>query len=186
MKFSKKIYLVGLVITLLHFFIHLAIIRDYPIAWDYHYHHYAGLYHLGLTVPSVNDTPAVPFTPPDPRLTTEDPFGPFTQIIPSLSQVVLSDKLKLLPFDVAYNLPIVIIGSAGVGVLFIFAAQSIGFWVGFFSALFLSLIPVYFGYVHTSMKDVGNAAAFTVAIWMFWRLTSNNKKKDLKIGRAHV
>src|SRR3990172_1308179 len=119
MKPGNKIYIAGLVISLLHLFIHLAIIRDYPVTWDYHYHHYAGLYHLGLPVPSINDTPPVPFTPPDPRLTIEDPFGPFTQIIPSLSQVVLSDKLKLLPFDVVYNLPIVIIGSVGVGVLFI-------------------------------------------------------------------
>lgn len=179
MKPGNKIYIFGLVITLFHLFIHIAIIRDYPVAWDYHYHHYAGLYHLGLPVPSVLDQPPVPFTPPDPRLTIEDPFGPFTQIIPSLFQAILSDKLNLLTFDVAYNLPIVIIGSVGVGVLFVFIAQSVGFWVGLFSALFLSLLPVYFGYVHTSMKDVGNAAAFAVAIWAFWRLIIKNKMRNL-------
>jgi len=179
MNHRKEIYLISIAITLIHLFIHLLIIRDYPVAWDYHYHHYAGLYHLGLPVPSINDPSSIPFAPPDPRLTTQDPFGPFTQIIPSLSQVILSDRLHLLPFDIAYNLPIVVIGSFGVGVLFIFVAQSIGLWQGMFSAIFLSLIPVYFGYVHTSMKDVGNAAAFAFAIFLFWRLATYQRLREL-------
>ncbi len=181
MKINAKIY-IGLFITLVYFLIHLLIINDYGISWDFHYHLFGGLYHLGQKVPSINDPYPIPFTPPDPRLATNDPFGPFTQIIPAASYLIFYKNLHLLPFDSAYNLPSVIFGSLGVLVLFLFLYESINFPVALFFSIFLALLPTHFGYLHNNMKDVPNAFAFSLSIYMFWRLVKYQRLKDLFIA----
>ncbi len=160
----------ALLLSSIYFLVHFFLMKDYGISWDFHYHHYAGLYHLGLPVPSINDKSPVPFSPPDPRLTTQDPFGPFTQILPTLSHEIFYTRLHVLPFDRAYNLPIVLSGALGIGVLFMLLFEMFGpvhAWVG---AVFLSLLPVHVAYLHTDMKDVPNALAFTMSVYLFWRL----------------
>lgn len=181
MKVNKKI-LIGLLFSLFYLTVNLFIINDYGISWDFHYHHFAGLYHLGQPVPKIDQPYTIPFTPPDPRLTTEDPFGPFTQILPSASYLFFYEKLGWLPFDSAYNLPAVIFGSLGIFVLFLFLYESINFPVAFFSALFLALLPTHFGYLHNNIKDVPNAFAFTLAIYLFWRLVKYQRAKDLLLA----
>lgn len=176
---NKRIYFKALIITVIYFILHLILIKDYSLSWDYHYHHYAGLYHLGLTVPSMKDPSPVPFSSPDSRLTIEDPFGPFTQIIPTLFQVILHDRLNLLPFDIAYNLPIVISGALGVGLLFIFISKSIGLKQAYIATFFLSFLPNYFAYLHNNMKDIPNAVAFAFSIFTFWLLVHNKNIKML-------
>jgi 4-amino-4-deoxy-L-arabinose transferase-like glycosyltransferase len=156
--------------------------RDYALSWDYHYHHYAGLFHLGRQVPSVDEPSEVPFTPPDPRLTVNDPFGPFTQIIPTLSQIIFSEKLKILPFDQAYNLPIIIIGSLATGLVFLFTYEMFGFLYALSSSLILSLYPIHFGYLHNNMKDIPNAFFYSLSIYLFWRLTKRKNLKNLIIA----
>jgi len=177
-KINPKL-VIGIVITLVYLLINLLIMNDYAISWDFHYHHFAGLYHLGQKVPKIDEPYPIPFTPPDPRLTTEDPFGPFTQTLPSLSYLIFYKELHLLPFDSAYNLPAVIFGSLGIFVLFLFLYEAINFPVAIFSAVFLALLPTHFGYLHNNIKDVPNAFAFTLAIYLFWRLIKHNRKRDL-------
>lgn len=172
-----KIYTLGFLIFLFFSIFHMSIMSHYSLSWDYHYHHFAGLYHLGLPVPKFDEKTDIPFTAPDPRLTVEDPFGPFTQIIPSLSQYLLYDRLNFLTLTNGYNFPMVISGSAGLGILFIFVASTLGVETGFISVLFLGLLPVYFEYLHNDMKDIPNAVFFTLSIYMFWRLEN---KPDLK------
>lgn len=179
---DRKTLFIGIIITIVYFAIHLAIIDDYGISWDFHYHYYAGLYHLGLPVPSINDPPPVPFTPPDPRLTVVDPFGPFTQIIPTLSHLFLYKKWRLFPFDSAYNFPMVIFGSLGVGLLFLFLFMTNGLTEALFGSMFLGLLPTYFGYLHNNMKDIPNAFAFTLSIFLFWRLVKTKKLKALFVA----
>lgn len=178
MKVKKNI-LIGLLISLIYLVINLFIINDYGISWDFHYHHFAGMHHLGQKVPSIDEPSNIPFTPPDPRLTTDDPFGPFVQILPTSSYLFFYDKLHLLPFDSAYNLPSVFMGSLGVLILFLFINEAVNFPVAVFSAIFLALLPTHFGYLHNNMKDVPNAFAFTLAIYLFWRLTRYKRKRDL-------
>ncbi len=178
MRLNSKIWF-GILFTLIYLIIHLLIINDYGISWDFHYHHFGGLFHLGQKVPSVNDPYPIPFTPPDPRAVTNDPFGPFTQIIPTISYLIFYQQLHILPFDSAYNLPSVIFGSLGVLVLFLFLYESINFPTAFFSAIFRALLPTHFGYLHNNMKDVPNAFAFTLAIYMFWRMVKYQRLKDL-------
>uniref|UniRef100_A0A7C4M117 Glycosyltransferase RgtA/B/C/D-like domain-containing protein n=1 Tax=candidate division CPR3 bacterium TaxID=2268181 RepID=A0A7C4M117_UNCC3 len=176
---NKYGFIIGIFISILYFIIHLAIINDYGVSWDYHYHLYAGLHHLGLPVPSVNDPSPVPFSSPDPRLSINDPFGPFTQIIPALSQVILFDKLRLFSLDSAYNFPMLIFGSLGVGILFIFVYETVGLTAAFISSTFLALFPSYFAYLHNNMKDIPNAVFYTVSIYLFWRLVQYTNIKNL-------
>lgn len=184
MKINRKI-LIGLLFSLIYLLIHLFLINDYGISWDFHYHHFAGLAHLGQRVPTIDEPSNIPFTPPDPRLTIDDPFGPFVQILPTASYLFFYDlpaqagKLHLLPFDSAYNLPGVFMGSLGVLIIFLFINEAINFPVALFSAIFLAFLPTHFGYLHNNMKDVPNAFAFTASIYLFWRLNRYKRKRDL-------
>ena len=170
---------IGILLAFVYFVINLAIINDYGISWDYHFHNYAGRHLLGLSVPSINDPSPVPFTPPDPRVTINDPFGPIMSIVPVLSEVLLNEKFQILPFDSAYNLPSIIYGSLGVGILFIFLYEALGFGVALTSSLFLGLLPNYFGYVHTNMKDIPVAVLYALSIYLFWRLANQPRIRNL-------
>lgn len=176
---TEKKWFMGITVTFLYFLLHFSIMGSYGLSWDFHNHFYAGLYHLGLPVPSINDPSPLPFSPPDPRLTLEDPFGPFTQIIPSFSYVILYEKLRLLPFDSAYNFPMIVFGALGILVIFLFISEAIGLRVALWSVLFLSLLPNYFGYLHNNMKDIPNAFAFALSIYLFWRLVKYRRVSDL-------
>ncbi len=178
----KKTLLIALLITIINFLVHFVIINDYGLSWDYHFHYYGGLYHLGLPVPKASDLSPIPFTAPDPRLTVDDPFGPFISIIPTLSQHFFYDKWQLLAMDSAYNLPMIIIGSLGVGIMYLFMSEVFTPFVGLFSSLFLLLLPVYFGYTHNNMKDIPNAVLFAFTIYFFWRLVRYKKTKDLIVS----
>lgn len=169
--------LIGILIFSFFLIVNLITLKDYGLSWDYHFHYYGGLFHLGMNVPKVSEKTFIPYSPPDPRLTIEDPFGPFISIIPTLSQVILSDSLKLLPFDLAYNLPNAFFGSIGILVIYFLALDLFGIEVAVLSALFLALHPYYFGYLHNNMKDIPNAAAFATSLWLFYRLI---KYKNLK------
>ena len=179
MQVKKKALIIAFLLSFVYFIIHLAIINDYGLSWDFHYHFYAGLYHLGLPVPSINEPPPVPFTPPDPRLSVDNPFGPFTQIIPTISYLLFYEKWHIIPPDSAYNLPMVIFGAAGVGLLFLFLYESTGMIIALTGFLFLALLPSYFGYLHNNMKDIPSAFAFTLSIYLFWRLVKFRRVKDL-------
>lgn len=172
-----KSKLVGFLIFSLFLIVNLITLKDYGLSWDYHFHYYGGLFHLGMNVPKVSEKTFIPYSPPDPRLTIEDPFGPFMQIIPTFSQVILSDSLQLLPFDLAYNLPNAVFGSIGILIIYFLALDLFGMEVAVLSALFLALHPYYFGYLHNNMKDIPNAAAFACSLWLFYRLI---KFKNLK------
>ena len=153
--------------------------KDYGFSWDYHYHYYAGRYHLGLPVPKMNDPAPVPFSSPDPRLTTEDPFGPYTQIVPALSSYIFYEKLNILPYDAAYNLPSVVIGSLGIFLIFVIATDVWNKKAGWISAIFLALLPNYFGYLHINMKDIPNAFFFSLSLYLFYKLTQKQTVRRL-------
>lgn len=180
--FKYKILITGLLFFIINLVVHFLLMDDYALSWDYHYHHYAGLHHLGLPYPLPSEPSEIPFSLPDSRLTVDDPFGPFTQIVPSLSSYLFHDRLHLFSLQNAYNLPMVVTGALGTGLLFIFIAQAVNFTGGFYAALFLSLLPVHFGYLHNNMKDVPNACAFAMAIYFFWKLVNSQGTKNLVVS----
>lgn len=179
---KKKQISVGIGISLIFLCFYLSTINHYGFSWDFHYHHYAGRFHLGLVVPSINDVPPVPFTPPDPRLTLEDPFGPFTDIIPTLFHHILYENLHVLAEDSAYNFPIILSGVLGISILYFFLLESVGFPEAVIGSISLALLPVYVGYAHNNMKDIPNAMAFTFSLYAFYRLVKHKRFKDLVIA----
>ena len=168
----------GLILTLLLLLIHLAVIDDYGITWDFHHHFFAGLYHLGIPLKEAL-TKNIPFTMPDPRGTYDLPFGPLMLIAPTITYQLFHETLKILAFDNAYHLSIIVTGVAGVFVLYLFLLEAFGLTTALAGFAFIALLPRYWGDLHNNMKDVPQAVAFTLAIWMFWRLAKYKRLKDL-------
>src|SRR3990167_2864630 len=179
---NNKLKLTVLIFFLVYLVVNLIILPDYGLSWDYHNHYYAGLKHLGIQLPS--DSSKIPFSPPDPRETTDDPFGPFTQIIPALSQTVFHDRFNILPAGIAYNLPMVIFGVAGVFILFLFLLEAFGPVEAIIGSISLGLLPQYFAYLHNNMKDIPNSTAFTLAVYLFYRLTKKPNWGSLLLASA--
>ena len=128
---KKKLpLLIGIIITTLYLGFNLAIIDDYGVTWDYTYHFNAGLWHL--KIPST-----------DPNFIM-GPSAPLSDILPTLSYLFFYEKWNILPFDAAYNLYSVFIGSVGILILFLFAKELFNPQIAFFSAITLCLLPRYF------------------------------------------
>ncbi|MDP1722104.1 MAG: glycosyltransferase family 39 protein [Candidatus Gottesmanbacteria bacterium] len=175
---NKKHIITGFVLTILLFAVHLVIIDDYGITWDFHHHFFAGLYHLGIPLKE-SLTKNIPFTMPDPRGTYDLPFGPLMLIAPTITYQIFHEWLGLLAFDNAYHLSIIVSGVAGVFILYLFLLEAFGLATALAGFAFLALLPRYFGDLHNNMKDVPQAAAFALAIYMFWRLARYKRLKDL-------
>lgn len=170
--------LIGLVLSIPLFVAHLAIIDDYGITWDFHHHFFAGLYHLGIPLKETL-TRHVPFTMPDPRGTYDLPFGPLMLIGPTITYQLFAETWKLLAFDSAYHLAIIIESVAGIFVLYFFLLEGFGLPTAVAGFTFLALLPRYFADLHNNMKDAPQAAAFALAIYLFWRLVRHKRLKDL-------
>lgn len=182
---NKEIIFIGLGIVFIYFVIHLAIINDYGLSWDFHAHFYSGLYHLGLPYEKIKEylpPPSSTIVDYSSLSTLNSPFGPIISIAPTLSYILFHDMLHLFPFDSAYNFFSVVSGVLGVGVLFFFIAESINIPTAFLGAVFLALIPNYFGYLHTNMKDIPNAGAMALGTYLFWRLVKNGRVVHLLLA----
>ncbi len=169
---------VGLILTLLLLLVHLLIIDDYGITWDFHHHFFAGLYHLGIPL-NESLTKNIPFTMPDPRGTYDLPFGPLMLIAPTITYQIFHEFLGVMAFDNAYHLSIIISGVAGVFILYLFLLEAFGLTTALAGFAFIALLPRYWGDLHNNMKDVPQAAAFALAIYMFWRLAKYKRIKDV-------
>jgi len=157
--------LIGILLTALYLTINFITINDYGVTWDFSYHFNAGLWHLGK-----------PLTDP---IFILSPSAPLPDTIPVILYNLFYEKLKILPFDAVYNLYSVILGSVGVGILFFAAKSLFNFPIAFFSSVSLALLPRYFGHLHNNMKDIPQAAFFTLSLWMFWRLYKKPKLTNL-------
>lgn len=178
MKRLKSNVLLGFVLTTIIFVIHLFILDDYGLTWDFYHHFYAGLHHLGIPL-SAKLTSHIQFIVPDPRTTNELPFGPIMLITPVISYQLLHETLHILPLDNSYNVGIIFVAMLGILSLYLFLLESENFPTALLGFLFLALFPRYFGDLHNNMKDIPQSAAFALAIWMYWRLLNYRRTKDL-------
>ncbi len=169
---------IGILLTLILLTAHLLIINDYGLTWDFHFHFFSGANFFGLKWQDVEPR-KLPYVEPDPRNTIRLPYGPFVQIVPFASWLLFYKNLNLLPYDVAYNLPIVITGVLGISVLYFFLAEAINWKIGLLAAIFLALTPRYFADIHNNMKDAPMAAVFALNMWILWRLVNYRRLKDL-------
>jgi hypothetical protein len=158
--------------------IHLFIINDYSINWDFHHVFFAGLYHIKHNVPPTL-WHYLPFTDPDPRRMVETPFGPLQSVVPAISYTTFFEKLKLLPWDSAWNLPAVVMGVAGIFILFIFLLQATNPTTAFIGMALLTLYPRYFGDLHTNVKDITTASAYTLSVYFAWKAVNRRRIIDV-------
>lgn len=182
---NKITIFIGCAFMVIYFFIHLIIINDYGLSWDFHPHFYSGLYHLGLPYEKIKRfqaPPKVTWADYSTETNLNGPYGPFTAVLPTLSYIIFYEKLHLLPFDSAYNFYIVVMGILGVGVLYFFLLESLGLSVALLGAFFLAVTPNYFGYLHDDMKDIPNAVFFALAIYLFWRLVRKQNGTNLLLA----
>jgi hypothetical protein len=176
MKRIKQVLPLALISMFL--FTHLALINDYGLTWDFHHHFFAGAYFLGYLPEQIEPRP-LPYTVPDPRLTLNLPYGPFVQIIPTLSYLLFHEAVPLLPADSAYNLPIILAGVAGIAVLLYFMKEAFGWIEGIVASLFLFFTPRFFSDLHNDMKDVPSASVFALNMWLLYRLVRYRRIKDM-------
>lgn len=175
---KRKPIIIGIILTVLFLLIGIATLGDYGLTWDFHFHFFSGAHFFGLKPIDVEPR-TLPYVEPDPRNTARLPYGPFVQIVPFASWLLFYKYLNVLPYDVAYNLPIVIAGVLGITVLYFFLSEAINWRVGLIAAIFLMLTPRYFADIHNDMKDAPLAAVFAFNIWMLWRLATYRRFKDL-------
>lgn len=174
----RKPFIWGIALVLVFLAIHIAVAHDYGLTWDFHYHFFGGAKFLGYNWNEIEPRPLL-YTGLDPRTTLDLPYGPTMSIPPVASFLLLSRTLHLLPQDTAYNLPIILWGVAGIGVLYVFMYQAFSPGVAIVAALFLALTPRYFADLHNNMKDIPSAAVFALNMWLIWRLVRFRRLKDL-------
>lgn len=158
-KYTGIFLIVGFLI------LHLALINDYGLTWDFHFHFFGGGKLLGYEPLQMEPRP-LPYVEPDPRNAWTLPYGPLMSIPPVASYLLLRN---ILPADSAYHLPIILWGIAGIGILYFFLKEAVSARVALFAALFLALTPRYFGDMHNNMKDIPSAVIFALNMWFLWR-----------------
>lgn len=164
MKFfyKNRVKLIGLFLVLIYLCINIATINDYGVTWDFSYHFNAGLWHLKLPL---TDSSFI-----------MGPSPPLSDILPTLGNIIFNTKLHIFPWDSAYNLYGVILGSVGIGILYFTVLELFNNWkIALYSAISLALLPRYFGHLHNNMKDIPQAVFFTLSVWLFWKLFQKPK-----------
>jgi|GEM_PF-607937 len=174
-RLSKHTIVLVLLILLVA---HLAIINDYGFTWDFHFHFFGGGHLLGMN-PQELEPRNLPYVEPDPRRAVTLPYGALMSIPPVVSYLLFYKTWNILPSDAAYHLPIIIWGVAGIGILYAFMKEAFSKRIALFSALCIGLMPRYFGDLHNNMKDIPSAVAFTLNIWLLWRLMRYKRVFDL-------
>lgn len=156
---------IGILLTAVYLIVHLFIMNDYGVTWDYTYHYNAGLWHLNLPTTSENFTMYS--------------WGPISDIIPTLCSIIFTNTLKLLAWDSSYNLFSIVSGSLGILVLFLFTRRLFDTATAAVASLTLAFLPRYFGHLHTNMKDIPQAVFFTLAIYAWYRLIHQPRLPNL-------
>lgn len=176
---TRRNLLIALLIFFINVGIHLPILRDYGLTWDFHFHFFAGLRLLGTSWKNVETRP-LPYNYPDPRNNDDLPYGPIVAKLPSAAYLIFYEKLHWLPDDVAYHLPIVLWGAMGPAILFLFVTEATkNRRLGLLSAVILSFMPRYFADVNNNMKDIPMTVVFAANIWLMWRLLTYRRLRDL-------
>ncbi len=161
--------------------VHIFIINDYGLTWDFHFHLFGGGKLLGLSWQQLEPR-ILPYVEPDPRNAWSLPYGPLMSIPPVASYLFLYKFLQILPQDSAYHLPIILWGIGGILALYGLLKKAINKRVALFAAFFLSVMPRFFSDLHNNMKDVPSAAIFAINIWLLWRLVRYKRLSDLLLA----
>jgi hypothetical protein len=182
MKHSKQIF-IGFLLTTVFLCIHLIFMNDYGLTWDFHQNFFSGLYFIGHEL--TNDLILnIPFGSPNPWEMFHVPFGQLMHILAASGYVIFFEQLKLLPFDSAFHLSTVFLGSMGILFLYFFLLDAYGFKTALIGSIILALYPRYFADTQNNIKDTPQAAAFALSILFFYKYI--NKRHPLLLIAASL
>jgi hypothetical protein len=175
---KKQHILIGLAVTILTCVIHFAVAGDYGITWDFHHIFFAGLKFIGHPL-SGDLTNNIPFGKPSPWDMFDVPFGQFMPVLASGGWRLFYEQWHLLPFDVAFHLTTILLGSLGVGILYLLLLRATNFRTALLASLFLALYPRYFADTQNNIKDVPQAVLFAVSMLLLFLLA--NRRTTIRI-----
>ena len=159
---------IGILLFILYLVISIGTLSDYGFTWD------EVPYHTDIAKGNIE------FLKGNPSLLYSHPhykfYGPLPSIISYVSMSLLHSYIGMFEPDFAYHLPLVIMGSLTLLIVFFFALELFGLNIAVFSFLTLAFMPRFFGHIHNNVKDVPLAFFYTLAIWLFWKGYTQDKK----------
>jgi 4-amino-4-deoxy-L-arabinose transferase-like glycosyltransferase len=153
-------YWQGIAIALLFLAIGLFTLNDYGVTWDEPWHYNTGeiYYNYLFKGEALNleglDNAELRF------------YGPFNDIVGSISHHIFTEKLELLDIVDAHHL---------LFALFVFLYHAYNKKVALYGTLILALFPRFLGHAHVNLKDFPLTVFFTLALITFWFGTKKNK-----------
>lgn len=104
---------------------------------------------------------------------------PLNGILAAFTNYIFFQKLGWVGDIESYHLFEVVISSALVAIIFLFAARSFGVWAGIYAAIFIATFPLFWAESHFNIKDPVETTFFTAAAFSLWRGLTLNKLSSL-------
>ncbi len=169
MLWKKKARIIGLVIFLLYLGISLVTIQDYGLTLDTPYEDLNG--RILLNAWSGKGTKESLL------INYQNNFYMPQKIGSAIA--VLSHQFfhgtGLLPSDAAYHLPIIVLSSFALLIIYFWMLKEEGFRAAIFSSLAFIISPRVFGHVHNNLKDPFAMVSTLLFIWLFYRYFKSGK-----------
>lgn len=180
---QKKHIFIGIFLTGLMLVIHLLLMPDYGLTWDFHHIFFQGLRAIGRPItPDLTDH--IPFGKPAPWDMFDVPFGQLMPIMSAWGYRFFHEITGWLPLDSAFHLSTVVIGSVGLFFLYGLLYQAYGFAVAITGFTILALYPRYFSEIQNNIKDVPQVAFFGLSMWLIYRFLNRRSALNLILAAA--
>ncbi|MBU1269378.1 MAG: glycosyltransferase family 39 protein, partial [Nanoarchaeota archaeon] len=101
-----------------------------------------------------------------------------------ITEKIFYNKLNILPFDSAFHLAGIIIGTLTAIVVFLFALEAAGVTTAIFSLVPFLLFPRIIGHIHNNIKDVSVMFGFVIVLFSVYKLTTKKNSTWLYISAA--
>lgn len=98
-------------------------------------------------------------------------------ILASVSNYIFYQKLGILGDIESFHIFEVFASAVLVAILFFWAAETFGIWVGIFSSMFMATYPLFWAESHFNVKDPIETLFFTLAIYFFWKAINKYKAR---------
>lgn len=172
-KFKKiKIYnlLIGFIIPITFFLVGISVINDYGETTDEKFDQHIGEYYYYQWKEKEVEGLRERFIP------LQRNYGPFFDIITVASNDILHKKLGVIKNSVAsYHLPVLIVSTIAIYVVFLFGYLNWGLIPGLISSLTLALLPRFIGDSQNNLKDTPLMTFFSITLLLFFLAIRKNR-----------
>lgn len=103
----------------------------------------------------------------------------FSDIMAAVTNYVLFVKLGIVPDVISYNYYIVFVASIFVGFTYWWMKKTFGVIAASVTTLSLALYPLYFAELHNNIKDIPQAAFFSMALIFFFEAINKRRLRYL-------